>query len=97
MYCATGAFITFESEEGLQRCLSLDNKNTKVRILGQRPLLKAAPEPTNVIWENRQFTSLQRFIRGIFVVLVILILLAMSFAIILTLKKKARESNNKYQ
>jgi hypothetical protein len=48
-----GAFITFESEEGLQRCLSLRNSESKVQILGEKPKLKEAPEPTNIIWENR--------------------------------------------
>ena len=90
-----GAFITFESEEGFQRCLTLQGR-PKVQVLGQRMQLKAATEPTNIIWENRQHSTASRVIKTIFVILVIICLLAISFSIILLLKQKSRESNNKY-
>ena len=90
-----GAFITFESEEGFQRCLALKNKS-KVQILGQKFQVKEATEPTNIIWENRQHTNVSRFFKALFVVFVIIILLAISFSIILVLKQKSRESNSKY-
>jgi hypothetical protein len=35
MMIPVGAFITFEEEEGYQRCLALQDKS-KVQILGQR-------------------------------------------------------------
>jgi len=50
---AVGSFVTFENEEGYQRCLTLKKRTSKVQILGQKPKLKPAPEPTNIIWENR--------------------------------------------
>jgi hypothetical protein len=46
-------FITFESEEGKQRCLQLVNPRTNIRILNEYPKLTEASEPTNIIWENR--------------------------------------------
>jgi hypothetical protein len=91
-----GAFITFESEEGLHRCLSLKTNTTNVRILGEKPRVKPAPEPTNIIWENRQYTTISRIYKVIMVFAIILLLLAGSFALIVRLKKEGREANNKY-
>ena len=95
MMIPVGAFITFEEEEGYQRCLALQDKS-KVQILGQRMKVKPATEPTNIIWENRQHTTASRIFKTIFVILVIIFLLAISFSIILLLKQKSRESNSKY-
>ena len=91
-----GAFITFESEEGLQRCLTLKDKESQVTVLGRKPEIKEAPEPTNIIWENRQFSFVQRFLRAILAVAVIAILLSISFSIIVSLKSKARTAKYKY-
>jgi hypothetical protein len=78
------AFITFESEEGFQRSLKIDENNIK----WLDTVIKAdeAPEPTNIIWENLHVTSFSRAIRLFFVVIVIIILIAISFSIIVTLK-----------
>ena len=91
-----GAFVTFESEEGLQRCLTLKDKESQVTVLGRKPEIKEAPEPTNIIWENRQFSFVQRFLRAILAVAVIAILLSISFSIIVSLKSKARTAKYKY-
>jgi len=50
-------FVTFESEEGYQRALYLKSSASNVTILGQRPFIEEATEPTNVIWEHREFTA----------------------------------------
>lgn len=55
--------------------------------------MEEAPEPTNIIWENRQFTSFQRGLRLAFAMIIIVILLACSFSIVVLLKKKAKENN----
>ena len=46
------AFISFESEEGLQRMLELEHKSDFI-FLGSSVAVKEATEPTNIIWENR--------------------------------------------
>lgn len=93
----TSAFITFESEEGLQRCLAIkDPKYYNVTLLGERPKVKSAPEPTNIIWENREVTKLSRFFRMALVVLIVVIILAFAFTVMVNLKKKALAANNKY-
>jgi len=56
------AFITFASSEGYERCakylfkediLGKQNKNCKkLKLLGEEVVLSAAPEPSNIVWEN---------------------------------------------
>ena len=55
-----------------------------------------APEPTNIIWENRHYTTPQRGMRLLLAIVIILFLLSCSFAIVVSLKKKAKEFNLKY-
>ena len=50
-------FITFESEEGYNRALAIKNQNMSINWNGQRVAFDPAPEPTDIIWENRQFTT----------------------------------------
>ena len=57
MNTPVSCFVTFESEEGFQRALSIKEKDLKVTFLGEKPIISEAPEPTNVIWEHRQYTS----------------------------------------
>lgn len=96
MIVPVGAFVTFESEEGFQRCITLKRKESTVKILGERPKLKSASEPTDIIWENREITPLSRFLRLTFVTFIALILLALSFSVIIRLKQRAIAANQKY-
>ncbi len=87
-----GAFITFESEEGVQRMLNSNN----IKILGETPEVEKAPEPSNIIWENREYSTFSRIIRGILVGLVALMIIAATFVVVILLKQKAVTANNKY-
>lgn len=90
-------FITFESEEGYQRALSLSkSSHHEIKILGYKPQVSEAPEPTNVIWEHRQITHAQRVFRFILSVLIIVFLLMCSFSIIVVLKRMGNDYNKKY-
>lgn len=73
------------------------NKESKVTLLGEKPKLKEAPEPTNILWENREKTLSHRVTRTLLAIGVIGILLAISFSIILELKTIARSTKYKYQ
>jgi hypothetical protein len=64
--------------------------------LGKDLEFEAAPEPTDIIWENRQITTRSRYIRLAIAIFITLILLSISFTIIIMLKQKAMESNKKY-
>jgi hypothetical protein len=89
-------FITFESEEGYNRALVIAEKDLPINWMGQKLRFDPAPEPTDIIWENRELTNTDRIKRLIITILVTLFLLAISFTIIIMLKQKAMENNIKY-
>jgi len=99
------AFITFESEEGLNRCVRYNEiiKNDETllnkgydKLLGQPLNFENASEPTDIIWENRHFTTFQRLRQTIVVVLIIAILLLISFMIIFVCSKTSTKVLQKY-
>jgi len=79
----TAAFITFEEEDARIIALSLSEDSEK--LLDGPMKLKAASEPTDIIWENRLFTKKDYIIRQLKAFLIIAILLAGSFGIILAI------------
>jgi len=90
------AFVTFESEEGYQRALHMKNHDG-TEWLDMKMVASAAPEPTDIIWENRYVTNFSRLIRLCFVIVIILVLLAGSFSLIVAMKQQAVKNNTKYQ
>ena len=66
------AFITFESDDGFGEALNYSkrtgwwsNRNAVqddgfeyVNLLGVQPIFLPSTEPTNIIWENRELTTL---------------------------------------
>lgn len=93
MQTPVACFISLESEEGKCRA---DIYNETVMMgeyaqyrtfLGSEIDVSGASEPTDIIWENRHFTSFQRFVRSIVVCIVLLGVLCCSFALIYTAQK----------
>jgi hypothetical protein len=85
-YRPVTAFLTFENEEGLNRCLSynevvhVDDQYRNIRtLLGSELDIEEASEPTDIIWENRHFTNFERLKRTAIVVAIISFLLLCSF------------------
>lgn len=83
------AFLTFENEEGLNRCINYnetvleDEAYADYRtLLGEKLSIEEASEPTDIIWENRHYTAFDRFIRTSIVVIIVTVLLSGSFVII---------------
>jgi hypothetical protein len=82
------AFLTFENEEGLNRCLNYnetveDPKYDHYKhMLGEELAIDEASEPTDIIWENRSFTSWERLIRTFIVVGIVFLLLCGSFVVV---------------
>lgn len=98
VYC----FLTFETEEGKCRC---DNYNDTVKdpdyaqyktFLGQEIDMVEASEPTDIIWENRHFSSFSRFVRSIIVCFILFGVLCCSFYGIYTAQKLALAMKTKY-
>lgn len=96
------AFLTLENEEGLNRCKNYADTCTMPEyaeqrtILGQKIEFQDAAEPTDIIWENRHFTSWDRIKRTIIVCICVFILLAISFSFIFICSQGANRPLQKY-
>ena len=80
----TSAFITFESDDTKSYALRQDGTGA-TKLLGQPFKFNDASEPTDIIWENRQYTKIQRTWRQILAFAIIGLLLFVSFLIILAI------------
>ena len=98
-------FMTFENEEGITRALKYDeviaaepDKYGKYRTwLGDEVIeIQGASEPSDIIWENRQFTPRQRLCKSLIVILILALLLFGSFIIIFMLSMYSYDLLNKY-
>lgn len=97
------AFLTFENEEGLNRCkayndvVESDPEYAHMKtMLGVELDIEDASEPTDIIWENRHFSGWDRFIRTCYVGIKVLILLSISFVVILYSSQIANKPLLKY-
>ena len=62
--CPKCAFVTIEDEEAYNDLATVETANEqgkleagKITLSGVRSKVVEAPEPTNVIWENRDFNK----------------------------------------
>lgn len=96
------AFLTFENEEGLNRCKAYeevaqqDEYKHMATFLEEEVKFEDAAEPTDIIWENRRFTSFERFKRTVIVCLCVFFLLFMSFSVIFICSREANRPLIKY-
>lgn len=96
------AFVSFVREEGVERALALKDKGVDQtspyykEFLGERLQFDDGCEPTDIIWENRHFTSTQRMVRGSIVAGVIGLLLLLSFITIYIMKTSSTSNAKKY-
>lgn len=82
--------MTFADEEGVNRALkyheSVENDEELHELktwLGCHEIeIEAASEPTDIIWENRHFTPIQRSKKSVIATLLILTILLLSFVVI---------------
>jgi len=61
-------------------------KKEEVQFLGSRIKVKPAPEPTNIIWENKGITKKMRRVRMVFITLACIVLLAVAAFLIAYMK-----------
>lgn len=97
------AFITFNHQEGYERAIRLKEKrfffkrNPAKRAMLHQPLyLNPAPEPTNIIWENRHYSFLHKIIRAAIAIAVMALLMFLVFVAFYFLKLRVNENNKKY-
>ena len=82
--------MTFENEEGVNRCLKSAEAIEQDATLA--PLktwvdkfeieIQPASEPTDIIWENRHFSRLQRLRKEVEATIAMILMLAVSFSLI---------------
>jgi hypothetical protein len=65
-------------------------------FLGEEIDIQPASEPSDIIWENRSFTERERNVKKFIVAIIILGLLAASFAVIFVCKKASLAKKDKY-
>ena len=92
-------FMTFENEEGVNRCLKMDElieadptKHQWKKWLNEFEIeIEDAPEPTDIFWENRHFTASQRNKKLAVVILIMILVLSISFVIIFICSSYSKE------
>lgn len=101
------AFVTFTEQEAYERCEeyyfkynrtdgSYNTKYEKLEFLEEETQIEAAPEPSNVIWENLAETDNWRAARKSGVVILITLFIFLTFLLYSVLKSKAGENKLKY-
>lgn len=98
------AFITFEEEDGgiiaqeFEPEFNFTGKKlpAKKQFMGDDLFLVEATEPTNIIWENRHFTSQDYIKRTLIACTIIFFLIMASFTVIFIAKMYAIITSNKY-
>jgi len=100
------AFITFRTQEGYERALKhysaerdfVDNNldSTDENFLGTPLKFKPAPEPSNILWENRHVTRKQQMWRALGVWVIIFFILAIAFVIFVVLKQISVKNQARY-
>ena len=95
-------FVTMLTEEGYYRAVNY-NDNVEMedfkkydKFLSQHIYVKDAAEPTDIIWENRNYTRGERNIKKLAVAFIIFILLCISFSSIFLCQKASLAKKNKY-
>lgn len=100
------AFVTFTSQEGYERCSEflaarLENglPNPKMRsleFLGEDAQIAAAPEPSNVIWENLEVSRKEINKRKCIAGIIVSIFIFCTFLLFTYLKTKSGRNKLKY-
>jgi len=75
------AFVSIESEAAYNFLSDCDHEGEKGKIMigGEKSSIKEAPEPTNVIWENRDFDKTVRWAKFVMVCLAVIFVLFLTF------------------
>jgi hypothetical protein len=105
---ASSAFITFNTEEGYIRArkmyvdlgfmhrMCMPRKHRMANANGCRLIVRPAPEPSEIIWENLGRKWWARLLRLSFTSLITILLLAASFVLIFQSKTAQENAERKY-
>ena len=69
------AFVTIESETAYNYICGVET----IQLFGRETKVKEAVEPTNIIWENRDFSKLVRAAKALWILIAVVIVLVITF------------------
>lgn len=69
------AFVTIESETAYNYVCGVD----ALKLFGSDSKVAEAVEPTNIIWENRDFSKIKRAAKAFMIVVAVLVVLFITF------------------
>lgn len=90
------AFVTFENDDSKEYLImytEAKEKTSTIKLLGEDVEFKETSEPTDIIWENRNFTDADYFRRQLIAFLIIIVLLFGSFVLIYAISAWSAELN----
>lgn len=92
------AFVSIGDETSYNHLSEIETEGEKGKILiaGTQSSIKEAPEPTNVIWENRDFDKTVRWAKFIMVCCAVCIVLFITFLATVKAKSMTNELIGKY-
>lgn len=93
------AFVSIETETAYNQLADWeteDGQKGKIELAGHRSSVKEAPEPTNVIWENRDFDKTVRWAKFILVCLAVIAVLFVTFLATVKAKSMTNDLIGKY-
>jgi hypothetical protein len=97
------AFVTFETAKGFQTCLKRMGKKSKKccsksgednynhHLFGVNPLVKKAPDPSQIIWESYSISDIEMRFRRIFVYCFLTLLLLLLYISIFVISLKGTQ------
>ena len=98
------AFISIESETFYNYMSDVETvdeatgemEKGKITLAGKRSKVQEAPEPTNVIWENRDFQKEARVLKLLLVIIAVCVVLFLTFMVTVYAKNTTNELVGKY-
>ena len=98
------AFVSIENETYYNYLSDVETVNEatgqlekgKITLGGKRSKVQEAPEPTNVIWENRDFQKEARYIKLLLVIIAVCVVLFLTFMVTVYAKNTTNELVGKY-
>ena len=97
------AFVTIESEVAYNYLADVETEDEhgqlqsgRITLAGHRSKVAEAPEPTNVIWENRDFDKAIRWRRLIYIIIAVILVLFITFMATVKAKSMTNEIIGKY-
>ena len=96
------AYIIFQDEEGYQRACHMEKQTvccktrTEVEWHGKPLYFKAAPEPSNIMWENQFWPKSIKYFRITINLLIIVLMLFLQVTFMFIINKKSVQMQSHY-